>query len=66
MPEDESLNLRMNKDILNQVLERIRWGVIKVPLIFSYIGKCIPLQYCLRDLQYTGEAVPEKITLKLQ
>ena len=24
MPEDDSLNLKMNKDILNQVLERIR------------------------------------------
>ena len=25
MPEDDSLNLKMNKDILNQVLERIKW-----------------------------------------
>ena len=24
MPEDDSLNLKMNQDILNQVLERIR------------------------------------------
>ena len=24
MPEDDSLNLKMNKDILNQVLERIK------------------------------------------
>merc|ERR1719150_2936829 len=42
MPEDDSLNLKMNKDILNQVLERIK------------------------DMQYCGQAVPEKITVKLQ
>jgi len=42
MPEDDSLNLKMNKDILNQVLERIK------------------------DMQYCGQTVPEKITVKLQ
>ena len=25
MPEDDSLNLKMNQDILNQVLEKIRY-----------------------------------------
>merc|ERR1712181_180486 len=42
MPEDDSLNLKMNKDILNQVLERIK------------------------DMQYCGQTVPDKITVKLQ
>ena len=30
MPEDESLNLKMNKDIMDQVLDRIRWKIIWV------------------------------------
>ena len=35
MPEDDSLNLKMNKDILNQVLERIKWD-------FTYCkAKCV-------------------------
>jgi len=42
MPEDDSLNLKMNKDILNQVLESIK------------------------DMQYCGQTVPDKITVKLQ
>ena len=28
MPEDETLNLKMNKEILEQVLDRIRWANI--------------------------------------
>ena len=64
MPEDESLNLRMNKDILNQVLERIRWGNHHAPsLPYCPLLSIAPLP---RDLQYTGEPVPEIITLKLQ
>jgi len=42
MPEDDSLNLKMNQEILNQVLEKIR------------------------DMQYSGQVVPEKMTVKLK
>lgn len=42
MPEDENLDLKMNKDILRQVLERIR------------------------SMQYSGEVVPDKISIMLQ
>jgi len=41
MPDDESLNLRMNKEILDQVLDRIR------------------------TMQYSGESVPDKISVIL-
>merc|ERR1712110_2151 len=39
MPEDETLNLKINRNILNDVLERIR------------------------TMEYSGEVVPEKITI---
>jgi len=42
MPEDENLDLKMNKDILGQVLERIR------------------------SMQYSGEVVPDKISITVQ
>jgi len=42
MPEDDSMNLKMNQDILNQVLDRIR------------------------TMQYSGEVVPDRMTVKLK
>eukprot|EP00092_Neocalanus_flemingeri_P001436 GFUD01001534.1.p1 GENE.GFUD01001534.1~~GFUD01001534.1.p1 ORF type:complete len:196 (-),score=72.29 GFUD01001534.1:121-708(-) len=42
MPEDEKMNMKMNKECVEQVMERIR------------------------DLQFTGETVPDEITIVVE
>ena len=41
MPEDEDLNLKINKDVMDQVMDRIR------------------------SMQYSGEVVPERISITI-
>ena len=41
MPEDEGLNLKINKDVMDQVMDRIR------------------------SMQYSGEVVPERISITI-
>ena len=55
MPEDEGLNLQINKEVLNQCLERLKSVIHSLEQKITFI--------IFREMQYSGEAIPEKITI---
>ena len=56
MPEDESLNLQINKEVLNQCLERLKSVIHSLEYILLTL-------IIFREMQYSGEAIPDKITI---
>ena len=80
MPEDDNLNLKINATILEQVMTRIRWeklghhkmhrrvslgvGALFGPI--TQILKVFDQDTCYRDMQFSGEVVPSKMSIVIQ
>ena len=63
MPEDEKLNIKINKACVEQVMERIRWAGFFIIIFFFY--KLSNL-FNFRDLQFSGETVRSEMTIVIE
>ena len=62
MPEDQNIDLRTNHEVVEQVLARLRCSLV----ILGHVVLCLCVVHVFRDLQYSGEVIPDKMTLVMQ